>query len=230
MYKRFSRTTTSITIAMVAFTVFAVLVCLVGAQKRNHSFSDGSLRSLASQTVGDYLPRTILALSTDNYDDFGYSIAIASIGTSLVALMGASSAEVNSNSFQGASYSFSSANYGFAWAAERRLTASDGSASNRFGTSVALTTLKGTVVALVGAPNYFLAPFIEAGAAYVYTSGNAGLSWSSGSRLVLSPGERHYQDNFGSSTALATINNTVVAILGAPSKNINQGYAYSSFV
>jgi hypothetical protein len=92
-------------------------------------------------------------------DRFGFSVALSDT----TALVGAYSKTIGANSFQGAAYVF--ADSGGQWLQQQELTASDGTADDEFGYSVALSG----ATALVGAEGKFIASNSSQGAAYVFS-------------------------------------------------------------
>ncbi len=151
-------------------------------------------------------------------DRFGTSVALSSTGTTV--LVGAPYKRVGSNSSQGAAYVYTLA--GGTWGQTQYLTASNGAASDRFGSSVALSSTDTT--ALVGAPYKTVGVNTAQGAAYVYTL--AGGTWSQTAELTASNGAA--SDRFGTSVALSSTGAT--ALVGASNKTVGvntaQGAAY----
>ncbi len=145
-------------------------------------------------------------------DWFGSAVAL----NGATAVIGASEKTVGSNALQGAAYVFVQS--GGVWTQQAKLVAADGAASDRFGSSVALS---GTV-ALVGAYNKTVGANANQGAAYVFVQ--SGGTWTQQAKLVASDGAAG--DILGASVALS--GNT--ALLGAYKKTIgtngNQGAAY----
>jgi nucleoside-specific outer membrane channel protein Tsx len=143
-------------------------------------------------------------------DYFGGSVAVSGS----TAVMGAVLHTVGSNVRQGAAYVFFES--GGTWSQQAELTASDGTASDYFGNSVAVSGS----TAVVGAPGGD--EFQGAGAAYVF--GQSGGTWSQQAELTASDGKAN--DQFGS--AVAVSGSTAVA--GAPyhtvGSNQYQGAAY----
>ncbi len=131
-------------------------------------------------------------------DRFGASVAVSST----IALVGAPSSSVGANGAQGAAYVF--ALIGGGWSQQQKLTAGDGAAEDRFGTSVALS---GTT-ALVGAPKLAVGGVASAGAAYVFA--RTGGVWTVQSKL--SSDDAAADDSFGESVALSGAS----ALVGAP--------------
>jgi hypothetical protein len=130
-----------------------------------------------------------------------FGSAIAASGN--VALIGAQGAQTSaSTAGAGAVYVFVES--GGTWTQQQKLTASDGSAGDAFGTSVAIS---GTT-AIIGAPN--APPPIspsgyEAGAAYVFVQ--SGGTWTQQQKLVCGP------QNSGSAVAMA---GSDTVFIGAP--------------
>ena len=104
------------------------------------------------------------------------------------------------------------------WGGQKKLTASDGAATDSFGNSVALSG----DTALVGALGGDVGAFADQGSAYVFV--RSGATWTQQQKLVASDGA--YSDQFGVSVALSGD----TALVGAPSDdvgaNANQGSAY----
>jgi len=113
------------------------------------------------------------------YDNFGQSVAVSG-GT---AVIGAP----NQNNYQGDAYVFVQS--GTTWSQQAELTASDGSAYDNFGQSVAVSG--GTAV--IGAPNQNS----QQGDAYVFVQ--SGTTWTEQAELTASDGQSG--DNFGQSVA-----------------------------
>jgi hypothetical protein len=177
---------------------------------------------------GGWLDATAIARLTASDgrggDSFGGSVAVS--GDTIVA--GAIDHKVGSNDAQGAAYVYMRPSTGpWATATETaRLTAADGSASDTFGFSVAVSG--DTIVA--GAPLHKVGANVNQGAAYVYTLPAGG--WVTGtqqSELTASSGA---SDDFlggvdsvlPGGSALAVSGATVVA--GASGSNNFQGAAY----
>jgi nucleoside-specific outer membrane channel protein Tsx len=143
-------------------------------------------------------------------DYFGGSVAVSGN----TAVMGAVLHTVGSNVRQGAAYVFVES--GGTWSQRAELTASDGTASDYFGNSVAVSGS----TAVVGAPGGD--KFQGAGAAYVF--GQSGGTWSQQAELTASDGKAY--DQFGS--AVAVSGSTAVA--GAPDHTVGsnqyQGAGY----
>ncbi|MDR3702882.1 MAG: FG-GAP-like repeat-containing protein [Candidatus Sulfopaludibacter sp.] len=137
-------------------------------------------------------------------DQFGDSVSIGSG----VAVVGA----VQKNSYQGAAYVF--VQNGVTWSQQAKLTASDGAASDYFGTSVSLS---GSTV-LVGARSKTVNSNAGQGAAYVFVQ--SGVAWSQQAKLTASDGAAN--DQFGDSVSVSGN----IAAVGALGKNSSQGAAY----
>jgi hypothetical protein len=145
-------------------------------------------------------------------DAFGTSVTVS--GTTIV--VGADGHTVGSNAGQGAAYVFS--NTSGTWKQTAELTASDGTAGDDFGYSVAVTG--GTVA--VGAPLHKVGS--NAGQGAVYAFSNTSGTWQQTAELTASDGA--YGDELGKSVAVS--GGTIVA--GAAThqvgSNYDQGAAY----
>lgn len=129
-------------------------------------------------------------------DAFGTTIAVDSDGETF--LVGAPYDDTGSNTDQGSAYVFSWTGTNFSQ--QQKLTASDGSANDLFGLSVAI--LKGTAVA--GAQSKTVGSNSYQGAAYVYTL--SGSTWTQQQKLTASNGAAF--DKFGRGVSIA--GNTVI--------------------
>ncbi len=138
-------------------------------------------------------------------DYFGDSVAMSGS----FALVGAP----GSNSRAGAAYVFQRGST--LWNQLQKLTASDGSANDGFGNSVALDG----ATALVGAPGKYNSTLAVAGAAYVFVRN--GVNWYA-QQQELVPNDPGAADNFGNSVALSGD----TALVGAWDKNSGAGAAY----
>ncbi|MGA2186685.1 MAG: FG-GAP repeat protein, partial [Bryobacteraceae bacterium] len=137
-------------------------------------------------------------------DQLGFSVAIS--GDTVV--VGAPSAKIGNNVWQGAAYVFVKPETG-AWApaAETaRLTASDGAGSDRFGWSVAIS---GDTVVVAGLPRGETYVFVKPGTGWASTTETARLTGAA-------------SDHFGDSVAIS--GDTVV--VGALGNSVSQGAAY----
>jgi len=152
------------------------------------------------------------------FDSLGTSAAIS--GNTIV--VGAPSATVGSNPEQGAAYVFVTSSAGWADATQTaKVTASDGAAGDRFGSSVAISG--NTIV--VGAPDSTVGGNAFHGAAYVFVRhGSRWTDRAQTAKLTASDGASF--DLLGTSAAIS--GNTIVA--GAPGAtvagNASQGTAY----
>ena len=111
-------------------------------------------------------------------DRFGASVAIS--GTTVI--VGAYQADIGANADQGAAYVFVKAQTGSSWTQQAKLTASDGAASDVFGTSVAINgsnVIVGAYLDNVGANQ-------DQGSAYVFVRG--GTVWTEEQHLLASDG------------------------------------------
>jgi len=154
----------------------------------------------------------LTAADGDRLGDLGFSVA----ASGPMVVVGAPGATVNGGSSQGAAYVFAESDGG--WSQQAELTAQDGAASDRFGSSVSAS---GTTV-VVGAPDATVNGGSYQGAAYVFTQSDGG--WSQQAKLTAQDGAAY--DAFASSVGVS--GSTVV--VGAPDAAVNggssQGAAY----
>jgi len=145
-------------------------------------------------------------------DGLGSSAAIS--GDTMV--VGAEYATVGSNAQQGSAFVF--VRSGTTWSQQAVLTASDGAATDLFGSSIAISG--DTVV--VGAIHHSSTGFIQDGAAYVFI--RSGTTWTQQTKLVATNATGG--DGFGISVSVS--GNT--ALVGADNANVGttfgQGAAY----
>ena len=140
---------------------------------------------------------------------FGTSVAVE--GDTVV--VGADSATVGTNTYQGAAYVFQ--RQGNSWVQVQELTASDGAAGDQFGYRVAIagdTIVVGAFTATVDS-NY------NQGAAYIFT--RAGDTWTESQKLISDDGG--YFDDFGSAVALDPTG--TIAYIGAIGATIGMNAA-----
>lgn len=144
-------------------------------------------------------------------DDFGFSVAISDE----TVVVGARYDDIGPETHQGSAYVF--ARSGANWTRQQKLTASDGSLSEEFGYSVAIS---GATVA-IGARSDRIGTAGFQGSAYVFA--RSGANWTQQAKLTASDGAAN--DYFGSSISLS---GETVAI-GAPFDDLGataQGSAY----
>ena len=167
-------------------------------------------------TIDPFL-QTAELTAFDGAADDGYGESVAVSGNTLV--VGAPDAMVGSNE-QGAAYVFTESASG--WTQTAKLTASDGAAYDRFGSSVAISG--NTLV--VGAPYATVGGVSDRGAAYVFTEPTSGWAGHVTESAKLTASDGAAGDQFGSSVSIS--GNTVV--VGAPDaragSNDEQGAAY----
>ena len=154
---------------------------------------------------GDWVLQQRL-LPSDPTAGQSFGVAVAISGDTIV--VGSQNTKVGSNDNQGAVYVFTRT--GSVWAEQQKLTASDGTAQDTFGWSVALSG----DTALVSSHSADVNGKLNQGAAYVYT--RAGAVWTQRAKLLASDGTDH--DFFGQSVALE--NGT--AVVGAPNAPVPQ--------
>ncbi len=147
-------------------------------------------------------------------DDFGLAVALSND----TAVVGAPGHPVANNPYQGAAYVFTRT--GTTWHAPGSpLVASDGAASDAFGTSVAISG--DTLV--VGAPSHDVGPNHDQGAAYVFV--RSGATWSQQGPPLVAP-DGAAGEAFGTYVGVSA--NSI--IVGAPIHQVGaheyQGAAY----
>ncbi len=164
-----------------------------------------------TETNGNWSQAAELTASDGAADnEFGYSVALYG-STALVGAPGKVS-----NAREGAAYVYTETNGN--WSQTAELTASDGAASDVFGTSVALSGS----TALVGAPVHAVGGNAGQGAAYVYIDTSS--TWSQTAELTASDGAAN--DWFGYSVAVSGPTALVGARDHAVGGNAYQGAAY----
>jgi hypothetical protein len=163
--------------------------------------------------VCEYNQQTdILASDGAAADQFGNSVAIS--GDTVV--VGAYVDDVVASVNQGSAYVFTRS--GTTWTQQQKLTASDGAANDRFGSSVGISG--DTVV--VGAPLHKVGSNLDQGSAYVFTK--TGATWTEQGQLTASDGAAG--DRFGGSAAISSDTVVVGAALDTVGSNGAQGSAY----
>jgi virulence-associated protein VapD len=145
-------------------------------------------------------------------DLFGMSVALSGN----TALVGATQADVGTNSNQGSVYVFTRS--GTSWTQQAQLTVADGSPYDWFGGPVALS---GDTV-LVGASGDDVGANGDQGSAYVFTG--SGAAWNLQAKLTAADGE--VEDYFGSSVSLSGDTALIGAFLDDVGINHDQGSAY----
>ncbi|NVN92510.1 MAG: hypothetical protein HXX11_18200 [Desulfuromonadales bacterium] len=156
--------------------------------------------------VAPWLQKAKLLAPESGWNDaFGVSAMSADGNTALISTF-----YFNSN--QGAAFVFTRSVAG--WSSQTKLMASDGTSSDRFGLSTAISADGNTAIIGAYQKNY------SQGAAYVFT--RSGASWTQQAKLTASDGAA--SDNFGYSVAISADGNS--AIIGAHGKSSAQGAAY----
>ena len=146
-------------------------------------------------------------------DQFGRAVALS--GTT--ALIGSEGDNVHGNQYQGAAYIFTSSSG--VWSQTQKLIASDGEASDLFGSSVALVDGN----ALIGAFGATVDGNADSGAAYIFENTNG--AWNEISKIVASDGV--YGLQFGSAVAIDAAFHPLIAAWSATvNGNTFQGAAY----
>jgi FG-GAP repeat len=139
--------------------------------------------------------KKLLASDGVAWDNFGGSVAIS--GNTVV--VGASSAAIGANYYQGAAYIFERDQGGpNAWGQVKKLVSSLGTRDDHFGTSVAIS---GDIV-VVGVPSDTISGNRYQGSAYLFNRNTGGANnWGQFRRLLASDGAK--ADRFGTSVAIS---------------------------
>jgi len=144
---------------------------------------------------------TLNASDAASDDYFGYAVALSGDGAN--ALIGANHKTVGGNVYEGAVYLYtvSPGTWATATPSEVKLSASDGTANDQFGWSVAFSS-DGTT-ALVGAPFKDIGGNSSQGAAYVYVKPGGG--WTATTEMAeLTASDGAASDELGSAVALSS--------------------------
>ncbi|HRI02620.1 MAG TPA: carboxypeptidase regulatory-like domain-containing protein [Pyrinomonadaceae bacterium] len=167
-------------------------------------------QELAPETV---VPWTKLNASDGATSDrFGHSVAISGD----TAVVGAYTDDVGVNTDQGSAYVF--VRSGTTWIQQAQLTASDGTASDRFGVSVAISG--DTIV--IGANLDDVGANIDQGSVYVFV--RSGTAWTQQTKLIATDGSA--DDRFGSTAAILGDTAIVGAFRDDVGANTDRGSAY----
>jgi hypothetical protein len=160
----------------------------------------------------------LLASDAASNDSFGISVALSSDGNT--AAISSSYESTSPNSGQGAVYIFTRA--GSTWTQQQKLLASDAASTDRFGSSVSISSDGDTV--LIGAQYEDTSPSSGNGAAYVFTR-SAGV-WTEQAKILANDAASN--DTFGESVAISSDGNTAAigAIFETTSPNYAQGAVY----
>jgi FG-GAP repeat/Putative Ig domain len=186
---------------------------VVGASGGANPSAPGSAYVFTRNGVASWtLQQKLTASVAYPHNNFGSSVALD--GDTLV--VGASGDTIGANASQGSAYVFIRDDA--VWTEQQKLTASDGTASDRFGQSVALNG--DTLV--VGAWSDTIGANASQGSAYVFIRDDA--VWTEQQKLTASDGAAY--DQFGAEVAL----DTDMLVVGAPwdniGANIHQGSVY----
>lgn len=158
----------------------------------------GSVYSFTRAKDGSFVRVRLTASDAAANDFFGYSVALGKT----TALIGAPGDDTAGGMDAGSAYAFLRTKTG--WTQQLRFVASDGAASDAFGTAVSIFGNN----ALIGAPTDDNAGGSDAGGAYVFVRGKTG--WAQEAKLTDPFGSAG--DRFG--TAVAVLSDT--ALVGAP--------------
>lgn len=183
---------------------------VIGAHREDGRNTDaGAAYIFARDGNGNWSEQTKLTASDgENFDFFGSSVAIAEN----TVLIGAPQSDANGLN-AGATYVFTHDGSGN-WSEQAKLTASDGTSSDRFGAKLAIAG----DMAVVGARSAF---DLDSGAAYVFSRDSNG-NWIE--RVKLMASDQTSGDLFAESVAISE----GTALVGAPQDSLreNPGAAY----
>jgi predicted amidohydrolase len=159
----------------------------------------------------------LVASDYGSSDNFGRSVAISSDGNTVLV-----GSPLDDTPFTNAGSAYVFTRSGSTWTEQQRLSPSDVGNSDKFGTSVALSSDGDTAIA--GSPEEDDSGTLTNGAAYVFT--RSGSTWTQQQKLLAS--DKADVDFFGWSVALSSDGNT--AAIGAIAVNtspyVNNGAAY----
>ena len=183
-------------------------VAIVGAANHDDNGSDsGSAYIYRFNGVNWVEQQKLIPSDGAASDNFGWSVSLSGTPGNEVAIVGAFLDNDNGNDSGSVYiYRFNGVN----WVEEQKLIASDGAASDYFGSSVSLSGTPGNEVAIVGA--FGNADFgILSGSAYIYRFN--GVNWVEEQKLLASAGATG--DRFGRSVSINGTPGNEVAIAGA---------------
>ncbi len=189
-------------------------IALIGAPYADLNFTDRGLVVVARYQEGWMYDTQLASAVGQNQDNYGASVAISGN----VAAIGVPGDDVGSNFQQGSVDLWEIQDSG-AWVYVQTITASDGIASDYFGTSLALDGNR----LLVGAPWHTVGSTAFLGAAYIFTPSPA-VVWEERGELSSSDGAPY--DYFGGSVALSGASLLAGAYLADIDVNSDQGAAY----
>ena len=193
----------------------AGVYCLAGAP----GTTSGSAYLYHSTSAG-IAEQKLTASDGDTNDEYGDSVSVVSnTSDEVFSLVGA----YRHNSHQGAAYLYRSSSAGIA---EQKLTASDGLAGDRFGSSVSIASGSTGVYCLVGAHLRHEGATNDAGAAYLYHSTSAGIVED-----ILVSASPQAGSQLGTSVSVFSGSDGVFCLAGAPPASSIAGSAslfYSS--
>lgn len=190
---------------------------LIGApQDDTVSFADVGSAYIFSRTGASWSQQTKLNASDGvGGDSFGTSVSISIDGNR--ALVGTPSDDAPPGWNQGSAYVF--ARSGGVWTLEAKLTASDGTNNDQFGSAVCLSANGATAV--IGAPyDYSATGDYYAGSAYVFAW--TGTAWEQ--QVKLTATDAASGDQLGASVSVSGDGNLVIA--GARGDEVGEGSAY----
>jgi FG-GAP repeat/FG-GAP-like repeat len=149
-------------------------------------------------------------------DFFGHSVTITTENApaQTVIMVGAYGCDIGGNPNQGAVYLFVRGSGGSSWSQQGKLTASDGTANDAFGDSVAASG----GFAIFGANGVDVGPYVDSGGAYIFV--RSGTAWVEEQKLT-TPGGGATSRNFGWSVDISG----TLAVVGS-NTGTNEGWVY----
>jgi len=177
-------------------------VAIVGATREDTGGSNAGAAYIFTQNSSDIWNERQKLQASDRlaYDEFGFSVAINSLGdTAIVGSVKADAGGFNS----GATYIFTK-NTSDVWSERQKLLSSDIQADDYFGRSVAINNPGN--IAVVGAPRAD-AGGSNSGAAYIFTKNTSDI-WSERQKLLSS--DLQAGDSFGRSVDINDAGNIVI--------------------
>jgi hypothetical protein len=156
-------------------------VAVIGAHSKNVAGNNSQGAAYIFTRSGTIWTQQQKLVASDGAagDSFGISVSIAPILGNTV-IISASGDDINSNSSQGSAYIFK--RDGSVWTQQQRLTAFDGAASDRFGSSVAITG----DTAVASAPLQKVGANSFQGSAYVFNLGSRPFDFDGDSKSDIS--------------------------------------------
>ncbi|MCA1666452.1 MAG: FG-GAP repeat protein, partial [Thermomicrobia bacterium] len=178
------------------------------------SYYGGAVYLYAGSGASYPLQTTLLDTGSTEQEQFGYSVALASSGSTNTLVVGARYKSLTPGDVAGAAFVYTGS--GVNYSSNVTLRATDPGLGDYFGSSVAIAVSGGTTAIAVGAPNKTPPGHLPLGAAYVFTSSGAEYT---GTQLALPiPDDYNY---FGSGVAVGFSYSVVEVAVGGSYANTN---------